>query len=72
MTVYAINVPDHVGTREGAAALASRIVAYWHERGARTVQAWAQHDVGADKTTQQALFVVRSNLVAGLPPGRSA
>lgn len=71
MTIYAVNVPDHCGAKENAAELALRIEAYWRQRGARAVKVWAQHEVGGDKSNNTALYVVRSNMVGGLPPRTS-
>lgn len=65
MTQVALNVPDHLGSKVSAEALAVRIATYWRERGA-AIEVWAQHD--ADRSSGPMLFVVRSNLVRGLPP----
>lgn len=75
MTLAAIdrsNIPDHAGSKERAQALAERIQRFWHERGGRGVVAWAQHDADQCRGSTAALFVVRSNLIGGLPPRAEA
>ena len=52
-------------TREGAEALKAKIEAYWAERGEH-VQVWTEQR-GFESALRGAHFVVRSNLVSGLP-----
>lgn len=63
-------IPDHL-TEAGAVNLARKLEAYWKERGF-DVDAIVQRGIGRcshmDKSGG-AWFVVRSNLVNGLPPG---
>jgi hypothetical protein len=58
----------------GAAALARGIEAYWHSQGHRQVRAWAQPVAAefggkrSEATSRMVVWVVRTNLVGGLPP----
>lgn len=58
-------------SRSGAAALAARLDAYWHAKGAVSVRHWVEPAALA-KATRAAVWVVRSNLVRGQPPRRRA
>ena len=62
-------------TKAGAETLASELDVWWHERGFLTVRHWAEwakkirpgRDAG-----DGGLWVVRSNLVQGMPPKATA
>ena len=67
--------PPDTTTREGAEALAARLTRYWHAKGYTQVRHWAEHQ--RVRTAEAPLFghaiwVVRSNLVGGLPPRSTA
>jgi hypothetical protein len=54
-------------TSEGADLLASRLRAFWHGRGHLEVEARVEAvSVGREK--KRRVYVVRTNLVGGLPP----
>ena len=61
----------------GAHLLAERIKEYWHVRGHPNVTTWVvtpknlglDEGAGPDHPNRVSTFGVRSNLVAGLPPG---
>lgn len=60
--------PPHVGewcNREGAEALKAKIEAYWEARG-WPVQVWIEQR-GFESALRGAHYVVRSNIVSGLP-----
>jgi len=52
-------------TREGAEALKARIASYWEDRG-YPVQVWIEQR-GFESALRGAHYVVRSNIVSGLP-----
>src|SRR5688572_6454419 len=56
--------PDYC-SREGAAALKSKIEAYWRERGQDVML--SLHNVGFHPAIRAARFDVRSDMVNGLP-----
>lgn len=63
--------PPDTTTREGAEALARRLDAYWHRLGYGQVQHWVEQQrriTVAAPLQGEGIWVVRSNLVRGLPP----
>ena len=71
---------DHL-SQAGADALARKLDDWWHTRGYPQVRHWAERATMADGpprlktkngTTAAGLWVVRSNLVSGMPPRTSA
>jgi hypothetical protein len=63
--------PPDTTTREGAEALARKLDAYWHAQGFPQVQHWVEMHrrlTPAAPLHGEAMWVVRSNLVRGLPP----
>jgi hypothetical protein len=66
-------------TQDGAQALAWQLDAWWHDRGYLTVRHWVER-VRLPKVSRvtdsedgvAGLWVVRSNLVAGMPPQKGA
>jgi hypothetical protein len=65
--------PPNYETRSGAERRARRLDDYWHARGHMTVQHWAEPQSGKNipKLVGRRLWVVRSNLVNGMPPGEA-
>jgi|TARA_Y100000310_G_scaffold304804_1_gene344330 hypothetical protein len=60
--------PNYTGIFETAEELATRIEEYWHEKGYPNVLVWAEQEwFGKSK-----VFVIKSNLVNGLPPDAAA
>lgn len=61
--------PDY-SSRAGAEQLAEQLTAFWHARGYRQVQFWVEplHEPRCRHIT----YVVRGNLVRGLPPKAEA
>jgi hypothetical protein len=69
-------------TQDGAQALAWQLDAWWHERGYPQVRHWVERaklprtvhggEAGQAEDGTAGLFVVRSNLVAGMPPQKGA
>lgn len=57
--------PADTLTRVGAIALAARLDAYWRAQGHTTVRHWVEP---ARSASNNVVYVVRSNLVAGRPP----
>lgn len=57
-------VPDFC-TKDGAFRLAKRIQQKWHDLGHANVRVWV---CDAAEESRHGLYVVRSNLVNGLPP----
>jgi hypothetical protein len=54
-------------TKAGAQHTAARLQAYWHAQGHKTVRHWVEHASGT-RGGGHGIYVVRSNLVRGLPP----
>ncbi|HML93412.1 hypothetical protein [Methyloceanibacter sp.] len=48
--------------------IAQHINSYWHERGDTGVRAYVEAVTATVKGSNRQLYVVRSNLVNGLPP----
>jgi hypothetical protein len=64
-------------TQYGAQSLAWQLDAWWHDRGYPQVRHWVERAKLPKKSRvvdsedgEAGLFVVRSNLVAGMPPQR--
>lgn len=55
-------------SREGAIATALRLDAFWQEQGATTARHWVEPRGAPGSRCRGAVWVVRSNLVRGLPP----
>jgi len=75
-----------VCSREGAQLLAQRLDDWWHTRGFTQVQHWVERSAGRSRSHRkkaelpppsikdepEGVWVVRSNLINGLPPRRHA
>ncbi|MGR0185473.1 hypothetical protein [Azospirillum aestuarii] len=59
--------PRDLMTEDEAKALAVRIEGHWHRLGHTTVNVWAEV---VDPESRPVIWVIRSNLVSGLPPAR--
>lgn len=61
-----------VCSEEGAARLAARLEAYWHEHGHPEVRFWSERIAFSRRRAHNSacddVWAVRSNLVRGLPP----
>lgn len=59
-----LGIPDHL-TQDGAKRLAVRLQQAWHDRGYDNVMFWHEK---AHMHNTQSYYVVRCNLIGGLPP----
>ena len=64
--------PPNLCSREGAEQLARDLDAWWHSRGCTTVKHWTEKatlkkDRSAKNSPTEG-WVVRSNLIGGMPP----
>lgn len=70
------DIPADNLSRDGAIELALRLDAWWQRRGARTVEHWVVPEPLTAEAARKgwgsnrAIYVVKSNLVNGLPPPR--
>jgi hypothetical protein len=64
---YYRRVRDHC-TMGNATALAARLTRWWHERGFTNVAFWVVEEPIQMTRRGEAIWLVRSNLVGGLPP----
>ena len=61
--------PPNLCSREGAEQLARGLDAWWHSRGYTTVRHWTeQATLRTPRHSAQQGWVVRSNLIGGMPP----
>lgn len=63
------HIPHDNLTEDGAADLARRLTAYWHAEGYPHVRFWIAA-ANLPTAISPKIWVVRTNLVGGLPPRR--